>query len=629
MRNNKAATIHNPFNTFTNFVYPKTMQDVFVWAQWFWNRNHKYRTSIQKVVTYFVAGIDVTAQKSAQDIDPDQIDFFKQLLTDTYDILPLTVHAGQQLAAMGNLFISAQRAFTRDLCCPRSNCGFSANIQKMTKDQDYTWQAGAFKGKCPRCGRNIQFRVQDTATTLADGRRVRFITRAAQDMRLKYNQLTGQYTYIYKIPDHIKQGIIKGDPIYLNSTPMTYIKAALNGDYIQFDRNKFFSMRTQTLAQLDKLYRGWGVPLFMASFGNLLRLAMLDRFNQAVVMEYIAPVRMLSPAPQLLQAGADPNRNPISGDFFRSVMTKAVKSATANPTTWVVTPFPVQYQMVGGQAKQMAPVDLMQWYVSQILSDMGIPMEFRQTSFQVSSVSMGLRVFERMWIHFAKNLNKFVKWASDIIADAHRIQHLDVQLNMTSFVQDDNNKHIKLQLVQAGILSKTAGLEPFGIDYKQDINKQKQQQAQQMETDQQMQVNMQGAQMLSSVLPPAGSVGIAAAQQNIEAMAAAAQGGAAPAGPSGPMPPAPGGAPAGGGGMPFSQGNSESATLQQLYQQAQAEAQRITQVGQQFGQTARRQQLNKLRSGDKILHAQVMAILQAMDRQVASQAVAQSKGPQQ
>lgn len=67
--------------------------------------------------------------------------------------------------------------------------------------------------------------------------------------------------------------------------------------------------------------------------------------------------------------------------------------------------------------------------------------------------------------------------------------------------------------------------------------------------------------MLSSVLPPAGSVGIAAAQQNIEAMAAAAQGGAAPAGPGGPMPPAPGGAPAGGGGMPFSQGNSESATL--------------------------------------------------------------------
>lgn len=107
-------------------------------------------------------------------------------------------------------------------------------------------------------------------------------------------------------------------------------------------------MRTETLAELDKLYRGWGVPLFMASFGNLLRLAMLDRFNEAVVMEYIAPVRMISPDPNMLRAGSDPNRNPISGDFFRHVMSNAVKTATANPTTWVVSPFAVNYQMIGG-----------------------------------------------------------------------------------------------------------------------------------------------------------------------------------------------------------------------------------------------------------------------------------------
>lgn len=53
----KAAIIHNPFNTFTNYAYPRTMQDVFIWAEWFWNRNHKYRTAIQKIVTYFIAGL--------------------------------------------------------------------------------------------------------------------------------------------------------------------------------------------------------------------------------------------------------------------------------------------------------------------------------------------------------------------------------------------------------------------------------------------------------------------------------------------------------------------------------------------------------------------------------------------
>lgn len=65
--------------------------------------------------------------------------------------------------------------------------------------------------------------------------------------------------------------------------------------------------------------------------------------------------------------------------------------------------------------------------------------------------------------------------------------------------------------------------------------------------------------MLSSVLPPGGSVGISAAQQNIEAMAAAAQGGAMPVAPGAPgaagMPAAPGG-PMPPGGMAFAQGNS-------------------------------------------------------------------------
>ena len=39
-----------------------------------------------------------------------------------------------------------------------------------------------------------------------------------------------------------------------------------------------------------------------------------------------------------------------------------------------------------------------------------------------------------MWVHFAKNLNKFVRWAADIVADAHKIEHMRTSLNMTSFV---------------------------------------------------------------------------------------------------------------------------------------------------------------------------------------------------
>lgn len=84
-------------------------------------------------------------------------------------------------------------------------------------------------------------------------------------------------------------------------------------------------------------------------------------------------------------------------------MQQSLKQVKENPTTWIISPIPVQYQMLGGEAKQLAPVELMEWYTSQILADMGIPQEFRQTTFQVVAPTMGLRMFERQWIHLPKD----------------------------------------------------------------------------------------------------------------------------------------------------------------------------------------------------------------------------------
>jgi hypothetical protein len=30
---------------------------------------------------------------------------------------------------------------------------------------------------------------------------------------------------------------------------------------------------------MDRFYKGWGTPLFLSSFNNILRLAYLDKFN--------------------------------------------------------------------------------------------------------------------------------------------------------------------------------------------------------------------------------------------------------------------------------------------------------------------------------------------------------------
>lgn len=629
MQHYQDTKLRNPFATLSNKVFPKTIKDCFDWAQWLHDRFPTIGSAINKVVRYFAADINVTAQANPQQTDAQRIQKYQQLLKQTYKLLQLAIKTGQQLATMGNVFISAQRVFTRYLACPQ--CQIVKALKILHKGIDYQWQNGQFVGKC-QCGRHVHYKIIDTPSTAIDGSKVRFIFRSPRDMFIKYNELTGDYKFLYKLPDHIKQGIIQGSQVYLQNTPKLYLDAAFTNDYISFPQDRFYFSRINPLSTMDRLYKGWGTPLFLSSFNNVLRLSYLDKFNEAVAMDYIAPMRMISPPPQNLAAGNDPNKMPISGWAVRQFIQEAISKVKDNPTTWVVSPFPLQYQMLGGQAKAMAPVQLLQWYQNRILEDIAIPVELRQTSFQQIAPSMGLRMFQRQWIHFANQLQDFIYWSSDQISQAHSIQQYKVTLDKTSFVQDDMNKQTYMQLASAGVISQDTFLKSVGLDFKDQMHKKSQENQYQMQLSIEQQSAQQGMQMVQSVVPPAGSVGVGAAQYNLQMVQQqnmqAAQGGA-PMPPQGAMPPgapmspmAPGGAPQ---VMPFNTGNSQSASLDALYQQAQAKAQQIMQIGAQQGQGARMSALRQLKATDPVLHAQVKAILQNQEQQIASQAVAQAK----
>lgn len=530
---------------------------------------------------------------------------------------------------MGNVFIYAMPVISRTLCCPTQGCDFIVSVDNLRPRLDFQWD-GNFKGTCPKCGRKVIFKIVDKLTTDLKGRKINFRCYSPRDIQLKYNQLTGEYTYLYKMPDHIKRDIVSGDPVYLRSTPQVFLKAAFSNNYIQFPADKFLHLRTDTLTSMDQHYKGWGTPLFLSSFDNILRLAYLDKFNEAVATDFIAPIRMISPPPQSLQAGQDGLRQPISGHAVKNFIFDVIKGIRNNPSQWVASPFPLQYQMLGGEAKQLAPVQLMKWYQDRILQDMSIPLQIRQTTFQAVAPSMGLRMFQRQWIHFTKGLQYALLWYADLICDAHLLDRIKISLNKTSFVEDDMHKQTILQMGGSGLISNTTVLKTIGLDFEEQQHKKMQEEQKMAEQSLKMQNTQQEIQMTSSVLPPPGSVGIGAAQFNMQQVQQANMP-QDPAAAGAPMPPAgampPGVAAPGMPMMPSGSENSQSVVMQQLFQEAQAKAQQIAQIGRQQGQGARRSMLVQLKAQNPTLHAQVKAMLQQMDQDVASQAVAQSKMP--
>ena len=137
---------------------------------------------------------------------------------------------------------------------------------------------------------------------------------------------------------------------------------------------------------------------------------------------------------------------------------------------------------------------------------------------------------------------------------------MNVQLDKTSFVEDDMHKQTVLQMAGSRMISNDTVLKTIGLDAKDEQKKILQEQQDMAEESLKTQNAQQEMEMTGSVLPPPGSVGIGAAQYNME-MVQQQNMPQDPAAAGQPMPPGAPAAPAGAGMPPMPAGtqNSRSA----------------------------------------------------------------------
>lgn len=601
---NNMTEMSNPFRTFSNLLFPRTVQHTHIWALWLWNRFDLYRKSVQSVVRYFINDITVTQETAHDKVNAEFVALATKTLKDEYDLLNLVRKAGEELAAIGIVFISVMNKVDRYLVCPK--CGAIKSIKRMLKDRDYTWSDFQFKGTCGHCHAHVTFDHQDR-NVVTEPTKLIFKTWPQDDIRIRYNQITGTAKYYYEVPEDIAKDIRNGDEVYLEDTEWTFIEAVKDNTYVELDNNRTLCLRTDNLAMLDKRFKGWSPPLFLPSFPHILQLQMLERFNEAIAMDYIVPIRLLSPAPQVLQAGADSMRAPMSGAVIKRMLLSMVRQSRNNPTTWFTSPIPLNYQMIGGEAKQLAPVELLEWKYTQLLSGMSIPMEFKQTSFQMVGPTIGLRMFERMWVHFSRNLDILADWMAKQVGRIEQWEPINVSLNKTSFVEDEVNKNTRINLMAGGQISKETGLAAVGINYEQEQRKIMEETMQQADREEALNKRMQekGAYGEATNVPPAGAMQASMYLQN---SMTEAQGAQAPQEAPAPMAPASAGIPAS-GGQPQEPGD----ILQ--------EAQQIAQQLFTMPYADRRRELSNIKSTNETLYAQVKVELEKINTQAQAQGV--------
>ena len=277
--------------------------------------------------------------------------------------------------------------------------------------------------------------------------------------------------------------------------------------------------------------------------------------------------------------------NPIlhqNGGIWAASVDEMIDEHRKDPGAYHKFPFPINYQQLGGEGKNLAPVELMENYKNNILNALDIPVELFQMSLKAEAAGPALRLFENSWNVIPNNYNVLLNHLADVIGKILSLPKAKVGLIPISFSDDIERKSVIGQLVSANAIARSELLNLYNFDYEDQLRKKTEEdriakdiQVEEQEKDEFAQLNNTNIYDVMSANQPQGAAG--------------------------------------------------PATPQDALQQAQDIAQQLFPLdGAQ-----RRSKLQEIKATDQALYATVKSQLEQMTSQARSQGLEQSKQPTQ
>lgn len=539
---------------------PRTFPDALRLCEYLYTNNSTYKAASERVVSYFLTKIRLQGQSDKE------MDKFKKVLENKFNALGALQEMGHNRMVYGNSFASIMPPFYRMLKC--TECKASA-VRIENINYEFRFNDLSFHAKCPHCHRVTRHMVHDYADPNPD--RIRIKSWDPKRMTIEYNDITGDCNYWLDIDPLMASKISSGDRFIINTTPWGFIQAVQRKQKYKFNKEYLFHMKDPCIAGI-KLY-GWGLPSILSSFKNFFRLQVLLRYDETLCMDYIVPLRLVSPAQV-----SGPQSNDMMGianmENFRSQFEAGIVQHRLDGADWNFFPFPVNYQAIGGEGSALMQPEAIRNEEDRLLNARGFPPELYRGTLTLQSAAVGLRLFERGWQPFVHDLNDALQWMVTSIARITRSGDMEANLESVTLSDDLEAKNLRLQLMAGGQISRQTALEPFGLD----ADAEKAKSMDELASDRKLEMEAQR-------------------EAEMEQMALVA--------------------PEGEGGQGGQGASAGSSTPMDVQAQAQDIAMQL--VNPQVTTAQRRQELAKIRSSNPTLYASVSKIIEQTRQQAGSQ----------
>jgi len=447
----RSSSHGSPLFDFLTAFAPRKLKDLFRLCEYLYFNSSQIYAALQKFCTYPVTDL---VYDSTNDALKDK---YKKLHDKTLKTKRILIRAAIDKFVYGNTFFSVYSPFVRFLKC--GSCSNLVNIAHT--DYKFKLKKLSFTYTCKHCNVSTEGEIVDRKITRAD--KVSIIRWDPKLMDIDYNPITGHSEYFYTIPKELKERVTKGNKHLINTMPMEFLTALKDDKIFQFAEGQLFHMKMDAPAGIEAQ---WGFPPLASTIKLFFYAAVLRKANEAIALDYIVPLRIISP--KVASGNADPILT-MSLDRWANEMKTNVKKWRRDPLHIMWSPIPAEVTHIGGQARALMTLGEVQAAEDNIIAALGLPKEFIYGGFSAMGSGIQLRVLENQLVHQTGDLNDLLQWITDKMARLLGWPSIPVGLAPFKFIDDVQQKTLLLQLnsidPQGGpwVSKKTIG-EAFDID---------------------------------------------------------------------------------------------------------------------------------------------------------------------
>ena len=591
----------SPFLDMASLAMPEDIRTALKWCEYIFQANGTYRQAMERVISYFLTDVDVTALSTQSQLGDDEKEKWSSFLTESIDILGAVQQIDRDRICYGNGFVSIIVPFRRYLVCP--GCGILFPLREVYNNSKFRFrfEGYKFKAKCPGCKRDGDWIVKDEPENTPD--KLSLKRWSPHEIEILHDPMTDDTDYLWKIPEDYKKLVRAGRLYHLERVSTPVLEAIQHNQLFRFGPGIVYHMKEPTIAGVED--RGWGISRLITNFRQVWYVQVLHRYNEAIALDYVIPFRLITPASRGGATGAssDPLLSTNMGDFMGNVQ-GMIRRRRQDPAGWNTLPFPVEYQALGGEAQALAPRDLLDQGMETLLNSAGVPVDLYRGSLQLQSAPVAMRLFEASWHHLVHDNNAFLRWLVQRVSELLSWEAVTAKHKRVTHSDDMQRQMAMLQLMMGQTVSQTTGLKAMGIDWKNETRLMGEEARYMQESQAEIQEEMDT---------------VAFGQQ-----IARGQGGGQ-GDPGQPMPPGgmpPGGMPPdAGGGVPMGPVNSmvQNDMMPQTPEDMLSQAQQLAQQLLGLPESQKDSELRALKQKNEVLHSLVRAQMDNIRSQARSQ----------